>query len=270
MQSCTSTVDTKSDRTWLRRGGGLVGALLGGALLLAACGSNKTAATTTTLTGGATTTTSQPSGGSTSPTTTVAAGVGGDLGALASKLQAGETVTYDASYSVTTSGKNETIEFAAEPPSSFALKVNNSSGLTEIISTGTKAYSCTQATGSSSWTCISFPPSDAATYTALAQIYEGKYWYQNILAIKAAAAANGVTVSTSTKSVAGVTLQCVSYTGGTAGAGGEVCVTSQGILGYVHADASNTTFELSHYSTSVSSSTFQTPAGATITTIPGG
>jgi hypothetical protein len=255
------------------RAGLLAGALVGGALLLSACGSSTTTPPTSTAGGGATTTTAGGGGATTTTTggatTTTAAGGGGGLSALASSLQTGQTRTYDAVYKATeSSGTSETVEYAAVPPSEFAVIVTSSSGVGEYIETTGHAYACNQKTSGGAWTCIDFGAAGLGAYADLVQIYQGKYWYTDVEAIKSYSGLAGFKVSNSSMSVAGQSLQCVTWSGGpaaetTAGSGGEVCVTSTGVLGYVHAGTS--TFELTSYSTAVSGSKFQTPAGATIT-----
>jgi hypothetical protein len=74
-------------------------------------------------------------------------------------------------------------------------------------------------------------------------------------------------------SLAGQSLNCVTWTGGTGSeATGEVCVTSQGALGYVKAidNGKTTTISLTSFSTSPPASDFSVPSGATVQTIPAG
>ena len=126
--------------------------------------------------------------------------------------------------------------------------------------------SCNQS--GAAWTCVQLPQSEFGTLENAFQIYKGAYWGQILAGMEAGAAAGGITVTPSTMSAAGQQLQCATYSGGSAGAGGEVCVTSDGVLGYVHSLANGTTFQLSSYSTSPSSSLFGLPQGATVTTVP--
>src|SRR5579862_8827563 len=204
------------------RAGMLGGALLGGALLLAACGSSSSTpppttaggggATTTTAGGGATTTTA--GGGA---TTTTAAGGGGGLNALATALQNGENQSFDAMYKATeTNGQTETVEFASSPPSDYAIIVTNSSGTGEYIGTATHTYVC-QPKSSGPASCFDLGTAGLGSYGALVQFYEGKFWYQDIETIKAYAGLAGFSVSNSTMSVAGQSLNCVTWSGGPAG-----------------------------------------------------
>ena len=263
------------------RGGVLVGALLGGALLLGACGSSGTPASNT---GGGSTTTTAPAntgggsstttaGGGSSSTTSSVAGGGSGLDALAQSLQNGQTQSYDATYKVTNSnGQTESVEYASSPPSNYAVSVTNAGGNAQYIGTAAHSYACNQKSGGGAWSCFDLGTSGLGAYAGLVQLYQGKFWYQDVVAIKAYAGLAGFKVSTSTRSLAGQSLNCVSWSGGPTGqnSGGEVCVTTSGILGYVHAEAGNTTFELQSLSTSPPASKFQPPAGATITSMPGG
>jgi hypothetical protein len=67
------------------------------------------------------------------------------LNALTSKIKAGESLTYDATYE-TTGSSPSTIEIAAQPPSDFAYisPASNGSGASEIIESSAGSFSCTQ------------------------------------------------------------------------------------------------------------------------------
>jgi hypothetical protein len=258
----------------LRLAGAMAGAVMAGALILGACGSSTPSGTATTAAGGGTTATTA-GGGTTATTagggTTATTVAGGGISSIAAALQSGENTTFDATYTVSggTSGMSS-FEYAVSPPSNFAAKVNTSNGLSDIISNGTNSYACSQKSGA--WTCIQFPAADGAAYEDAYLAFTGKYWYTYVAELKTYSSIAGFKETTSTMSAAGQTLNCITWSGGPAGAdgAGEVCVTSAGVLGYVHSDADNTTMSLTSYSTSVPSGTFQTPAGATVQTIPGG
>lgn len=258
-------------------GGGL--AMAAGALLLAACGgagtpsgsgSTTTPTSSTSAPTGATgSTTSSTSGGS-PPTSSVA---GGGADAIAAALQNGQNATFDATYKVTGSASVETFEVAAQGPSTFAWIVTDSSGKkSEFIGNGTKAWACANL-GSASATCIQYPSAEVSTLSAAYAVFTGKYWYDDVTAIKQYSGLAGFHESTSSMTVAGQSANCVTWTGGTAGtagAGGEVCVTSQGILAYAHASNTPNSITLQSVSTSVSSSTFSPPSGVTVQTLPAG
>jgi hypothetical protein len=198
------------------------------------------------------------------PTTTAAAS---GLGQITSKLEGSGSLTFAAVYAV--SGNNSeasTIEFAQKPPNSYSFVTTKPDGTkSELISDGAAAYSCRQA--ASAWTCASLPADQFRGLVDAFQIYRGSFWASDLAALSANAAA-GVTVTPSTLSSAGVQLQCVTYAGGPAGPGGEICVSRAGILGYVHDVSTDQTFKLTSYTTSPDASVFAVPTGATVTTIP--
>jgi hypothetical protein len=104
-----------------------------------------------------------------------------------------------------------------------------------------------------------------ADFTDAFGLYTGKYWLTDLSAVKAYAASKGVSIATSSMTENGISLSCVTYSSSTvASENGELCVTPQGVLGYVK--AGTTTLTITSFTTSVPSSTFQPPAGATITT----
>jgi hypothetical protein len=253
----------------LRLSGGLAAAVVAGALLLGACGSSTpsgSGATTTTTSSGGSTTPTTASGGS---TTTTASGGVSSISGLANALSAGGAVTYDATYKVTTSSGTDTITFAAQPPSSFAYSGTTSSGGKEdYFSNGTASYACSENSGSSQWQCVNLGSSGLGAYAGIADLYEGKYWLGLVNDEKAYASLAGFHFTSSSMTVNGIALQCGTWTGGPNNQSGEVCVTSQGILGYVKSASS--TFEIQSFSSSVPSGTFSVPAGATTITMPAG
>jgi hypothetical protein len=258
---------------WMWHGGGLAAVVAGGALLLGACGgsgspsSATTAPSATTAAGGSSTSTLP--GGVTLPSTSTPSG-GSGASAIAQALQSGETASFDAKYSVSgASSGTTTFEYAVEAPNKYAAIYNGSSG-GEVIYNGTNLYYCKTATPV---TCQELPAADASVYSGAFEFYTGKFWYQDVSALQAYSGVAGFHESTSTMSVAGQSLNCVTWSGGTSGeASGTVCVTSQGALGYVKAvDAGKTTIlTLTSFSTSPPASDFEVPAGATVSTYPAG
>lgn len=273
MSTVPDATNAAVDRVRHRGRLGLAGtAVLAMAVLAACSSSHKPAAnvgvtTTTSASSASTTTASSASTAASSPTSVNAASA---LSALTSKLQSGDTTSYEATY--TTSGGSsgpQTVEFAAKPPNSYSFTATSASGSkSALISNSTTAYACQASSGSSSWTCTQLPAADLGAYAEVTQIFKGSYWATDLGAVEAAAAANGITVTPSSMTVAGASLQCVTYSGSSTNKGGEVCVTSQGVLGYVHDTSSGETFQLTSYSTSPAASLFQLPSGATVTTIP--
>ncbi|HUO47533.1 MAG TPA: hypothetical protein VMU09_01740, partial [Acidimicrobiales bacterium] len=184
-----------------------------------------------------------------------------ELQALAAKVQSGKGATFKATY--TSSGSSsQTIVFEQKPPKTFF-----SSGTSQVINNGSTTYFCSNDSGGSP-TCIASSGStnplagildifSGATVTAFLQTAQAQ----------AAAHAAGYNLSYSNGTYAGQASKCISATGpsGT----GKYCVTDSGIIAYVDSGNGNV-FQLTDYSTNVSDSDFQLPAGATTETLPSG
>ena len=82
------------------------------------------------------------------------------------------------------------------------------------------------------------------------------------------ARALGIKVSSSSATFAGQPSTCVSVS--VKGKSSKYCVTKQGILSYSGSSSSSSYFKLTKYSSKPPASLFAVPAGATITTLPGG
>jgi hypothetical protein len=82
------------------------------------------------------------------------------------------------------------------------------------------------------------------------------------------ARALGIKVSSSSATFAGQPSTCVSVS--VKGKSSKYCVTKQGILSYAGSSSSSSYFKLTKYSSKPPASLFAVPAGATITTLPGG
>lgn len=248
-----------------RLGGAVALAVL--ALGAAACSSSSSSSTTTTVAAsGSTTSTTAASGGSSTTSSTGASGTA-SLSELESKLSAGQTATYLATYSVqgTTSGKSENGTFTlAHDGSSSLIGFAGATSTFEEIKVGSTVYLCTKA--SASWQC--FSGAEAATLgasvTAVASIY-GSGAALDLL--KADAAAAGATESSST--FAGQPVTCLTFPNKATSGTATVCVTSNGVLAEEKATTptGNVLVTLKSFSSSVPSSEFTPPA--TPTTIPG-
>jgi hypothetical protein len=77
----------------------------------------------------------------------------------------------------------------------------------------------------------------------------------------------GDKVTTSTMSVNGFSMSCVDLMAHGVPGTSTICSTQQNILGYVKVAQDSTSFEITNYSGSPSSSLFQLPPGATVTTV---
>lgn len=237
---------------------GVAAGLLALAALAAACGSSSSSTTTTTAAsgGGTTTATTGAAGGS---TTTTSAGGGGGAAAFVNKFKGGSNQTFTASYKVTDStGKVTSFTIAQQPPNS-SFSVTSTSGKVQFITTGGKSYYCLQHSGS--WTCLSAGAATASYSELFKVVQPGTY----LPYLQAAAAAEGGHVTTSSKTVNGIDMSCVTVSGAKGQTGsGTYCVTSDGVLGYVQSSSSaGGTVELTSYSSSVPSGSFTLPATPT-------
>ncbi|MGO9965435.1 MAG: hypothetical protein ACLPUG_18685 [Acidimicrobiales bacterium] len=196
---------------------------------------------------------------------------GAAISTLSNKLKAADTKSYEVSY-VTTGANPVTTEYAALPPHDFAFGTTLSGRILDVISNTTGEYACSKSLSvTATWTCLKLEAADIKTYKAMYALYSGAYWIDFLRLYSAAAALQGIKINSTTMSVNGFDLSCVVITGSkTNPTNSKWCVTSQGVLGYVSVSAKSADFEIKSYSSSPSASLFQTPAGATITTVPKG
>jgi hypothetical protein len=196
---------------------------------------------------------------------------GAAISALSKKLKTSDAKAYDVSY-VTTGANPVTTEYAASPPHDFAFGTTLSDKMLHVISNPTGEYACSKSLSvSSTWSCLKLQSADIETYKAMYALYSGAYWIDFLKLYSAAAALQGITIHSTSMSVNGFALSCVVITGSkTNPTNSKWCVTSQGVLGYVSVSAKSADFEIKSYSSSPAASLFQTPPGATITTIPKG
>jgi hypothetical protein len=185
--------------------------------------------------------------------------ISNELKSLSSSLAKVQKRTFKAVYTLTSSTGNETVTVEQRPPKSLYSFGNSGS----MIDTGTTTYFCSTSTGQA--TCIPesggsnplapllglFSPSTArsALQTAQAEV---------------AAKMHGYTVSFSSGTFAGQASKCASVSGPSGS--GKYCVTNSGILASLTSTSGG--FRLTSYSSSVPSSDFSLPQGATIVSIP--
>ena len=246
------------DLAWARHGwlrGPVVGAVAVVALgALAGCGSSSKTTTNTT-------TNTTAAGGSGSATT--AAGVSGSesehLSAMEASIKAGEQSTFKAVYTYNAAGQSGTVTIEQEPPKSLFI-----AGGGEVIGTGTSTDYC--STAGTPPTCFSTGTSNPLA--SITQLFNPDNAATAIQTAEAAASAHavGYNVSYSTQSFAGQSSDCATIT--SSSVTGKYCVTKGGILAY--SGTSSDSFQLTSFSSSVSSSDFALPAGATTQTLPGG
>jgi len=189
---------------------------------------------------------------------------------LSAKINASDAKAYEVTY-VTTGSSPVTTVYAASPPHGFAFTTTVSGSHVDVFASSTGEYGCSRssASGSMGWTCLKLQGTAIDTYKAMYALYSGAYWIDFLRIYSAAAALQGVTVSSSTMSIPGFSLQCVVLTNKNSKVSpSKWCVTSQGILGYVSVSTKGADFEIKSYSASPAASLFELPPGATVTTIP--
>jgi hypothetical protein len=186
---------------------------------------------------------------------------------LSSKISAGDSAAYDVSY-VTTGSAPATINYAADPPTDFAIDDTTASGELRVFAGSAGQFECNRS-GTARWACDKTDYSGVNTSKMAYALYSGAYWIDFLKIYSAWAALHKVTVSQSTMTVNGFKLECAVVVSGTKPnqSTSEVCVTSQGILGYVSVAAKSADFEIKSYSPSPPASLFQVPPGATVTVI---
>ncbi len=194
---------------------------------------------------------------------------GAAIGALSNKLKSADKNPYEVTY-VTTGRNPVTTELASSPPHELAFSTTLSGNIVHLISNSTGEFACSKAVSSgATWSCIEGKGAEVEADKAMYALYSGAYWIDFLRIYSAAAALQGIKIHSTSMSVNGFALQCVVITGNKNNpTNSKWCVTSQGVLGYVSVSAKSADFEIKSYSSSPSSSLFQVPAGATITTIP--
>jgi len=183
-----------------------------------------------------------------------------ELKSLSSSLGNGEQHTFKAVYTLTAPSETETVTVEQQPPKS--LYSFGTSG--SIIDNGTTTYFCGGSGGQV--TCI--PESGGSNPLAsLLDLFSPTTVRSDFQAAEAevVAKAHGYSISFSTATIAGQASKCASVSGPSGS--GKYCVTNSGILASL-TNSSGQGFKLTSYSSSVSSSDFSPPPGATIESVP--
>jgi len=187
-----------------------------------------------------------------------------------STIQSG-AATFEATYK-TTGSSPATIVYAVQPPKGLAFTDTPSGGgggSVDIIVNSSGEYACSPPSGSSSApTCQKLGTATAAAENKIFDFYTPAHWVGFLKDFSLAAGIAGDTVSSSTMTVNGFSMQCVDFHAPGISGTSTICTTAQGILGYVKVASDSTSFEITNYSASPSASLFQLPPGATITTTP--
>jgi hypothetical protein len=196
------------------------------------------------------------------------------IDAFTTKIQSGESTTFEATY-VTTGGSPATIVYAVEPPNGLAFTdtpegaAGASATSVDVIVNATGEYSCSPPSSSSSEpTCQKLGTAAVATENKLFELYTPAHWVGFLRDFSLVAGIAGDKVTSSDMTVNGFSMRCVDFVASGVPGTSTVCTTAQGILGYVKVASNPTSFEIKSYSGSPPASLFALPPGATITTIP--
>jgi hypothetical protein len=142
------------------------------------------------------------------------------------------------------------------------------SGSAEMIENGSKSYYCT--TDSSPANCIVYASAGASPLASIMSVYDAATYVDNMKSWQGIMASGiaGFHLRFSAETFAGQPSQCATWQYQETA---KYCVTDKGLLAYVGGTSSSGTessFELTNYSASPSTSDFDLPKGATFTTIP--
>ncbi len=175
------------------------------------------------------------------------------LKALASGVASEKNATFEVSYTTSSAGHTESVTFAQSPPK-YAVKVGTSSA---FIYTGSETLYCSADTcfkeSGKSNPLVSledlFSPTTAKAFFDETELEIGT---------KVA----GYSVSFSSETFGGLSSECATVSGH--GETEKDCVAKNGLLTYAGSSAGNVT--LTSYTSSVPSTLFEPPSGATVIT----
>jgi hypothetical protein len=236
-------------------------------LVVSACGSSSNSAKTTTTSTGASGSTSSSTSAASSTSSTSSASGSASLSKIESQIETGQSATFVATYSVTASTQSTTMKLTlAHSGSDSLFGVVNTTGQFEEILAGTATDICVQESGS--WHCYSGVGGAGAAFATMIKEFENAYSSTTLAQTLKADESTAVGTATSTNTIAGQPVTCVSYHLTTNSDHWTYCVTSQGVIAQAEGSASTGTFDMkmTKYSASVPNNEFTPPA--TPTTIP--
>jgi len=184
------------------------------------------------------------------------------LNNLQKQLSNESKATYEATYAVVNPGSSTTTMVLAQSPPNSYMKT---SGAT-LVSTGNKTYYCSSQSGAAT-TCLA--ESGVNPLAGLAQLFSSTDILTELKTFSGEVADHipGVSVKTSSKTVAGQPSTCVSVKTTSSSHTETWCVTnSKGVLSYENSGTNSVT--LKSYTTSPPASLFKLPSGATIIRTP--
>lgn len=191
-------------------------------------------------------------------TTVGTAATPAQVSALVAKLRAGSAASYRATYTASGNGTNGVGSFTiASIPPDAKIEFTTAGKAAAIVTRDDKEYLCAASAGA--WGCLSGLSGNAGAAESSSFAWaKGPAW----LPVLAAARAGGGATSYSTRTVAGVPLECLTVTEDDAGGEGTFCLTSAGVLGDVQATERHRTysFRLTSYETSPPASAVALPA----------
>ncbi len=191
------------------------------------------------------------------------------INSFSSKLQSGAATAFVATY-VSTGSSPATVVYAVRPPTDLAFQDTPTGGGTSVhlIANSTGEYSCSSGASGAPASCQKLGTAGTAAENQIFDIYTPAHWVSFLKGLSVVAGLAGDKVSSSTMTVNGFPMQCVDLVAGGVAGTSTICSTAQGILGYVKVASNPISFEIQSYSTTPSSSLFELPAGATVTTSP--
>ncbi len=198
----------------------------------------------------------------------------GTIGSFTHSLQASQDTPFSVTYQ-TSGSQHATVSYAVRPPSDLSFTASTTAGgsgspTTHLIANATGQYSCEQEGGGTP-TCEKLPASQASAEEAITSLYSAGHWVTFLEGLSVAAGLSGHSVHTTTMTVNGFALRCleIAGTGGSSGSQtSTICLTAQGILGYVDVAGADASFSITQYSADPDPSLFELPAGATVVTLP--
>lgn len=192
------------------------------------------------------------------------------IDAFTTKIQSGVPPKFEVTYTTTGSAPAKII-YAVDAPTGLAFidtpSGSNSPNL-DIVVNSSGEYSCSAASGSGSRpSCQRVQPANQAAQNQLFDFYTAAHWVAFLKGFSLTAGLAGDKVTSSTMTVNGFRMSCVDFNAPGVPGTSTICTTAQGILGYVKVASETTSFEITSFTTSPSTSLFELPPGATVTTV---
>jgi len=191
------------------------------------------------------------------------------------KMSATSSLAYEATYATTNAGSTGsagTVTYAVQPPADLAFDFNpavagRSGGLgrTLVVTNSSGAYSCALVPApGSGWTCHKLGARADAMSNKLVTLYTPSHWVTFLQDFSIAAGFAGDKITTSAMTVNGFHLSCLDFRASGVHGTSTICITSQGVLGYLKAVTAAASFEIKTYAASPPASVFALPKGAKV------